>query len=126
MKTLSDPRHKKREKIIKKLYQYGFGQKGETPKLILPIIKDLKKVDKIISRCAPEWPIEKLNKIDLAILRLALYELMIDKKNPVKVVIDEAIELGKQYGSENSPKFVNGVLGTALKNLKAKKTKNDS
>lgn len=118
MKTPLDPRHKKREKIIKKLYELSFSAKTEKPAYILPILKHLEEIDELITKCAPEWPVEKLNKIDLAILRLALWELMFDQKNPHKVIIDEAIELGKQYGSQNSHKFINGVLGTALKKIK--------
>jgi len=115
MKTPLDPRHKKREKIIKKLYEYSFNNIKTIDPSIKPIINNLKKIDANISQCAPEWPIKKLNKIDLSILRLALYELLIDKKNPIKVIIDEAIELGKEYGSQNSAKFINGVLGAVLK-----------
>lgn len=115
MKTADDPRHKRREKIIKKLYEISFRRdKKDTPNLIKPIVDNLKEIDKVINQCAPEWPIAKLNKIDLAILRLALYELMIEKKNPIKVIIDEAVELGKEYGSQNSSKFINGVLGAVL------------
>jgi N utilization substance protein B len=56
-----------------------------------------------------------LNKIDLAILRLAVFELIIENSQPPKVIIDEAVELAKEFGSESSSKFVNGVLGTILK-----------
>lgn len=71
----------------------------------------MKKIDKIITKAAPAWPIDKINKIDLAILRFAVYELM-EKVTPQKVVIDEAVEIAKEYGSESSSSFVNGVLGT--------------
>ena len=114
MKTVSDPRHKKRRKIIKKLYEFSFQKTKKTPKLIEPIIENLTRIDKIIQKHAPEWPINKLNKTDLATLRLAVFELIIERKNPVKVIIDEAIELGKEYGSQNSAKFINGVLGAVL------------
>lgn len=73
-----------------------------------------KRLDPRIEQTAPEWPLEKLNKTDLAILRLALYELLIEKKEPEKVIIDEAVELAKEIGSEASPSFVNGVLGTIV------------
>jgi len=63
---------------------------------------------------SPAWPIDKLNKIDLAILRLSIYELLIGNIPP-KVIIDEAVEIAKEYGSESSPSFVNGVLGTIYK-----------
>lgn len=118
MKTPFDPRHKKREKIIKKLYAFSYHKTKKVPSNIKPIIENLSEIDKMITKIAPDWPVDKLNRIDLAILRLALYELIIGKKNPEKVIIDEAVELGKEYGSENSPKFVNGALGTGLKIIK--------
>jgi len=68
-------------------------------------------LDKTIQDAAPDFPVEKINKIDLAILRLASYELLIDKKEPQHVVIDEAVELAKEFGNDTSPSFVNGVLG---------------
>lgn len=74
-------------------------------------------LDEKIQSAAPEWPVDKIAKIDLAILRLAIYELLIEKKEPPKVIIDEAIELAKEFGNDNSPKFVNGVLGTILKTI---------
>ena len=67
-----------------------------------------------IEAAATEWPINRLNKIDLAVLRLAVYELKYEE-TPPKVVIDEAVELAKEFGSENSSSFINGVLGTIYK-----------
>lgn len=78
--------------------------------------KNLPSVDEKIQNAAPEWPIRQIAKIDLAVLRLAVAEL-VSKKEPPKVVIDEAVELAKEFGNDNSPKFVNGVLGTILKSL---------
>lgn len=115
MKTQSDPRHKSRVTKFKQLFTYSFGHKTfEADSDVVLIIDNLKKIDNYIQVAAPEWPIERLNKIDLAILRLAVYELLIDQKTPPKVVIDEAVELGKSYGGESTAKFVNGVLGTLL------------
>lgn len=109
MKTASDPRHKIRRKIVKELFanEFAIQESGEATK---KIIEESKKIDRLIVSAAPEWPIEKINKIDLAILRLAVWELK-EKKNPSKVIIDEAIELAKEYGSDASPSFINGVLG---------------
>ena len=76
------------------------------------------KIDKTISDAAPEWPLEKVAKVDLAILRLAVYELLIVKSEPPKVIIDEAVELAKEFGNDSSGSFINGVLGTVLKNTK--------
>lgn len=80
------------------------------------IVKNVAKIDEIISKAAPEWPIEQIASIDCAILRLSIYELLFGREIPPKVVINEAVELGKTYGSENSFKFINGVLGTLFKN----------
>ncbi|EKD56658.1 MAG: transcription antitermination protein NusB [uncultured bacterium] len=79
------------------------------------IIDNQEKIDEIITKAAPEWPLEQIAAIDKAILRVAVFELLFDQDVPPKVVINEAVELGKTYGSENSFKFVNGVLGTLFK-----------
>ena len=71
-----------------------------------------RKIDQIIQVAAPEWPLEKINSVDLAILRLAVAELLYHPETPPKVAIDEAVEIAKQFGGENSHRFVNGVLGT--------------
>lgn len=122
MKTPYDPRHIKRQKAIKNLFRWSFHpeQKVEN-KLANQVLSHQKKIDQIITESAPDWPIEQINRIDLAILRLAIHELIIVKKEPPKVIIDEAVELAKRYGSEKSSSFVNGVLGTVLKNTKKKK-----
>ena len=99
--------------MIKLLYTYSH-RADQVPDEIAPVIAQLSKIDPLITRIAPEWPLDKLNKVDLAILRLALWELL-DTNLPYKVVIDEAVELAKQYGAEKSAQFVNGALGTALK-----------
>lgn len=76
-------------------------------------------IDDIIRKAAPQWPIDKIARIDLAILRLATFELL-KKEQPPKVVIDEAVELAKSYGGERSSSFVNGVLGTVYSWLSKK------
>ncbi len=117
MKQQADPRHQKRREIVQKLFAASYQDKhlgGQTR----AIWKARAQIDPIIVASAPEWPLEKLNKTDLAILRLAVFELIIEKKEPVRVIIDEAVELGKEFGSENSPSFVNGVLGTIVKKEK--------
>lgn len=80
--------------------------------LVNGTIKNQAKVDALIVPAAPDWPIEQIAKIDRAILRLAIYELCIRREVPPKVAINEAVELAKAFGGENSSKFVNGVLGT--------------
>lgn len=113
MKTPLDPRHKKRQKIVEDLFKIEFHKQtvDEEAKHVLSFKEN---IDKIIEKAAPEFPVEKINKIDLSILRLAIYELIIEKKQPPKVIIDEAIELAKEYGGDTSPAFVNGVLGNIV------------
>ena len=76
------------------------------------------ELDKTLRPLAPEWPIEQVSRVDRAILRIGLYELLYASESvPPKVVINEAVELAKAFGSDNSGKFVNGVLGTAYRTL---------
>jgi N utilization substance protein B len=76
---------------------------------IQPIITEL---DEIISKHAPEWPLDQVATIDRNIMRIALWEIAVSNQTPLKVAINEAVELGKIYGSESTPRFVNGVLGS--------------
>ena len=76
----------------------------------------LAEIDEIITISAPEWPLPQIGQVDLSILRLAIFELLFDDEVPPKAVINEAVELGKAFGGENTSKFVNGVLGTVYRN----------
>jgi len=78
------------------------------------VTQNLTEIDSYISQNAPEWPINNIPKIDLIILRIAIFELMIDKSIEKSIIIDEAVELAKEFGSDNSSKFVHGVLGSIL------------
>jgi N utilization substance protein B len=73
-------------------------------------------LDRVIEEAAPSWPVAQMPGVDKAILRIALFEILIDdqEKTPVKAVINEAVELAKHFGSDNSSRFVNGVLGTVV------------
>lgn len=114
MKTAKDPRHQHRITLMQSLFSYSFNPE-RNHKTIDPILVNLSSIDKQIELAAPDWPIEKIAKIDAAILRLALYELIYKKQAPIKVIIDEAIELAKEFGNDQSAKFINGVLGTIVK-----------
>lgn len=120
MKTALDPRHKRRQRIVEDLFKVGFHDQPISAESN-EIIKYQKLLDKNIEYAAPEFPIDKINKVDLAILRLAVYELLVSKKEPPKVIIDEAIELAKEYGGETSPAFVNGALGKIINHDKSSK-----
>lgn len=114
MQTPTDPRHLRRREAVKTLFAETFSTQPNHSELVRAILGQKKKLDKLIGDAAPQWPIDKLNKIDLAVLRLAVFELE-NEDTPPKVVIDEAVELAKEFGSESSSSFINGVLGTIYK-----------
>ncbi|MBP9719301.1 MAG: transcription antitermination factor NusB [Candidatus Levybacteria bacterium] len=113
MKTPLDPRHAKRQKTIEELFKADFHTQHITEQATA-VMQQKAFLDEAIKKAAVEFPIEKINKVDLAILRLAIYELLVEKKEPPRVIIDEAIELAKEYGGETSPAFINGALGNIL------------
>ncbi len=83
-----------------------------TRELVSGVIQNKEKIDENIQSLAPAWPLEQIPVVDRNILRLAILEILLDNKVPVKVAINEAVELAKTFGSDNSPRFVNGVLGS--------------
>ncbi len=143
MKLATDPRHEARKLALQSLFEWSFNStdieeivvrtleeytnldrsdKVEidqelTKFLVKGVIENLERLDEIIETCAPEWPIEQIAKVDLEVLRIAIFEIYIARSVPPKVAIDEAVELAKAFGGENSSKFVNGVLGTVVKQL---------
>ena len=135
-------RHLARSIVLQSLYEWDFRKRsqGELKKILERNIKELgpdsediefiyslikgtmeskPKIDKIIEKAAPEWPIEQITPVDRNVLRIGLYELLFgDRKQvPPKVAINEAIELAKTYGGESSGKFINGVLGTIYREI---------
>ncbi len=80
--------------------------------LVSGVLDNKDRIDAMIQSHAPVWPVEQLSAIDRNILRLAIFEISIDNKVPLKAAINEAVELAKAFGSDSSPKFINGVLGT--------------
>lgn len=147
MKKTLDPRHEARSLALKALFEWSFNSidpvelvtrdakeyagivTGDEEEASVPVDSELslflvkgvtdnlETIDKIIEKSAPEWPLDQIAKIDLEILRISIFELYVARKVPPKVAIDEAVELGKEYGGDNSGKFVNGVLGTVVKTL---------
>ena len=134
-------RHLVRSVVLQSLYEWDFFDKKEdfikilernlgefAPGIDEPefawriakgLIEHLPKINKIIEKAAPQWPLNQIPITDRNILRIGLYELLFANKEevPPKVAINEAIELAKSYGGENSSKFINGVLGTVYKQL---------
>jgi N utilization substance protein B len=86
-------------------------------KLMDGVLKFQKAMDNLISRYAPEWPLDQMAVVDRNILRIAIFEFLIDDETPVKVAINEAVELAKVYGSDSAPRFVNGVLGSLAEQI---------
>lgn len=113
MKTADDPRHKKRQQLVQELFKMDFHIQPISDDAT-EIFKNKDIIDQSISSAAPEFPIDKINKTDLAILRLAVYELLLQKQTPPHVVIDEAVELAKEFSGDTSPSFINGALGKVL------------
>lgn len=139
-------RHKIRARAVKLIYEWQFRGDKELPEFLAErmkgatlapedakfienrlagVAKEIEKIDEGIEKAAPEWPIEQVALIDLAILRFSVYELLFCEDVPPKVAIDEAVELGKTYGGDNSSKFINGVLGTIFRSSNRYDAKRD-
>jgi N utilization substance protein B len=113
-----DARHQRRIEAVETIFAYSFKHQSFVPphksELYEGIVVHLKEIDDLIVKHAPKFPIDRISKIDLAILRLAIYELEIKPLEPKKVIINEAIELAKEMGGEKSSLFINGVLGKLI------------
>ena len=103
-----------------------FDDKGFIENLVSGVIKNQKEIDSLITKYAPEWPLEQITMIDRNVLRIGIQEMKYDDDIPEKVAINEAIELAKTFGGESSGKFVNGVLGTIYKEIMKEKPKEQS
>jgi len=113
-----------KEIIERNIQEFGPGLEDQSFvwQLVTEVVKNLSKIDKIIEKAAPEWPIDQITIVDRNVLRLGLQELLFGSKEevPPKVAINEAIELAKNFGGESSGKFINGVLGTVYKEIEKK------
>ncbi len=144
MKRKNDPRHLARIVAMQKLFSKHFadskdenqvnenlslGQIAElaevgefdldlAQKILDGVDVSIPQINTIISDYAPQWPLDQIQKVDIEILRIAIWEGFIGKLTPPKVAIDEAIEIGKEFGGEASGKFINGVLGAIFEKLK--------
>lgn len=126
--------HKAREAVLKMLYEYEFNKnremilkntnifselKGKKTKeyaidLFEGILLNLRHLDSLIQKYLKNWQLERIALVEKSILRIATYELFYEKDIPAAVIIDDAVELSKVYGNENSPKFINGILDGIL------------
>jgi N utilization substance protein B len=93
--------------------------------LVEGVLDNLSEIDPVIAEIAPEWPLEQMSPIDRNILRIAIFEMTFDPDIPVKVAINEAVELAKLFGSESSRRFVNGALGTLASSQVPKQTQSE-
>jgi len=141
MKRSTDPRHQARILALQELFSryfniedipieeisvkelLGINEMTEYDeklydKILDGVIDKKKQIDTLITKYAPQWPIEQMKIVDLQILRIAIYEGFIAKITPPKVSIDEAIEIARDFGGEVSSKFVNGVLGAIYEETK--------
>jgi N utilization substance protein B len=80
--------------------------------MVFGVLQNRDKLDNLIHEHAPEWPVDQMAIVDRNILRMAIFELAVPSETPLKVAINEAVELAKTYGSDSAPRFINGVLGT--------------
>lgn len=113
------------EKIVdRNIKEFGPGLEDQSLvwQIVTGVVEHLIKINKIIEKAAPEWPLNQITIVDRNILRIGLFELLYANKEevPPKVAINEAIELAKSFGGENSGKFINGVLGTVYKEIEKK------
>lgn len=141
-------RHLSRSIAMQSLYEWDFGGKKQDSleeitrrnleefgpgledkdfvwQIVKGVLSHLEDIDNIISKAAPEWPLEQITIVDRNVLRIGLFELLYSDKEevPPKVAINEAIELAKSFGGESSSKFINGVLGTVFNELDGKNNK---
>ncbi len=130
-----DPRHEARRVALATLFERAFhsiNQEESTARVLEVygksdidrgllslltegVVKNMEMLDRIIEETAPAWPPDQIAKVDLIILRIAIFELVVAKNVPPKVAIDEAVEIAKEFGGSSSGSFVNGVLGTVVR-----------
>ncbi len=111
--------HDPEQVLTQRLEDNGLAGQGAafSRSLVHGVLSHVEELDQIIAAAAPNWPLEQMAGVDKNILRLAIYELRYEQDVPIKAIINEAVELGKRFGSESSSRFVNGVLGTVASNL---------
>lgn len=119
-----DKRHQRRLKVVQELYGYAYNKHQSLSEKAEQVVEHKKVIDRRIERAAPKYAIAKIAKVDLSILRLAVFELIYENKVPPKVVINEAVELAHEMAGVNSPGFVNAVLGAIYEVEQKKQTKN--
>lgn len=132
-------RHLARTCVMQTIFELDFNKK-DSPKIVLErilkefapkltetkyayktlkgVVDNKKEIYKIIHKYAPQWPVDKIARIDRAVLEIGVYEIVFNKEIPDIVAINEGVEIAKHFGDENSPKFINGVLSSVMKKCK--------
>lgn len=105
----------KRKLLVEEFFGGTFRKLDNPSPAAKRILKHQKTIDSLMTEASAEGETRRINKLDRAVLTVAIWEMTIEKKTPPKVIIDEAVELAKEFGSESSPGFVNGILGNILK-----------
>lgn len=116
----NDDKKTKLEDLIKnnfKAFAPGFDDNGFVENTVKGVVDNISKIDKLITKYATEWPLDQITIVDRNILRIGVFELLLNDDIPPKVAINEAIEIAKTFGGESSGKFVNGVLGAIYKDM---------
>ena len=100
--------------LAQRLVEESLTPEGEAfaRQLVAGVLEHRDELDRLIQRYAPEWPVDQMAIVDRNVLRIAIYEFDIARMTPMKVAINEAIEMAKVYGADSAPRFVNGVLGS--------------
>ena len=113
---LAFTRHSAEEVLVRLATEKSLPQEARdfSRELIDGVLHNKSKLDFVIERFAPAFPVEQMSAVDSNILRLAIFEILLDSKTPTKVAINEAVELAKSFGSDSSPRLVNGVLGSIV------------
>jgi N utilization substance protein B len=112
-----DKRHALRIKTVQELYALSFNPSSKLSSLSQEVLNNKDIIDPYIKRSAPKYDVDLIAHVDLAILRLAVYELVIKKTEPPKVIINEAIEVAHELAGDTSPSFVNAVLGSIYREI---------
>lgn len=115
VKSKTDKRHLRRKLLVEEFFGGTFRKLDNPSPAAKRILKHQKTIDSLMTEASAEGETRRINKLDRAVLTVAIWEMAIEKKTPPKVIIDEAVELAKEFGSESSPGFVNGILGNILK-----------
>jgi transcription antitermination factor NusB len=120
MKTKTDPRHLKRIRLLKALYSQQYSKtrapllSADDRKIFRQLISNILEINSIIDKCSHRFGASKMAKIDLSLLQLAVFEMQFLRQAPKKVIVDEYVELAKEFGGDKSPQLVNGILGKII------------